>query len=103
METSIMLAEYPQLVDRSHASQGGPTPESDYRTFDMLQNSSVFLINEFDEISENGVLGMPEFATSEKGSLFLKAAADAVARFLDEFATWEFQTRNSGADEKRPI
>ncbi len=51
------------------------------------------MIDEFDEFSDNGALGMPEFATPEKGGRFLDAAARGVARFLDEFGTWTFQTR----------
>jgi hypothetical protein len=36
---------------------------------------------------------MPDLANSGKGSQFLEAAAQAVARFLDEFERWDFQTR----------
>ena len=51
------------------------------------------MINEFDEFSETGVIGMPDYASAEKGSRFLEAAAQAVVRFLDEFGRWDFQTR----------
>jgi creatinine amidohydrolase/Fe(II)-dependent formamide hydrolase-like protein len=59
----------------------------------MLQSQPYFLIAEFDELSETGVIGMPEFATPEKGARFLEAAAQGVVRFLGELAKWDFQTR----------
>jgi creatinine amidohydrolase/Fe(II)-dependent formamide hydrolase-like protein len=59
----------------------------------MLKPEAHFLIAEFDEFSATGVIGMPEFATPEKGRAFLEAAAQAVVRFLGEFARWDFQTR----------
>jgi creatinine amidohydrolase/Fe(II)-dependent formamide hydrolase-like protein len=64
-----------------------------YRKIDMLKPPPFSLINEFDELSPSGVLGMPEFATPEKGARFLEAAADAVVVLIDEMGTWNFQER----------
>jgi len=91
METSILLAKNPELVDMSKAKRGGPSPEMGYRVTDMLKPLPFSLINEFDEISQNGVIGMPEFATADKGERFLEAAAQSVASLLDEMANWHFQ------------
>ena len=96
METSILLAEHPELVDLAKAERGGPSRETGYRTVDMQESQPFFLINEFDEISHNGVIGMPDFADPEKGERFLDAAAGAVVRFLDEFETWRFQSHAPG-------
>jgi creatinine amidohydrolase len=93
METSIMLARHPELVERSKAVRGGPSEERGFRTIDMLKGEPFFMINEFDEFSETGVIGMPEFASAEKGEKFLEAAAQGVVRFLNEFGRWDFQTR----------
>ncbi|MEO8658408.1 MAG: creatininase family protein [Bryobacteraceae bacterium] len=93
METSILLATHPERVDTAQAVRGGPSEERGFRTIDMLKGEPFFMINEFDEFSETGVIGMPDFATAEKGELFLEAAAQAVVRFLDEFGSWDFQTR----------
>jgi creatinine amidohydrolase len=93
METSILLNRHPDLVDMAKAVRGGPSEERGFRTIDMLKNQPFFMINEFDEFSESGVIGMPDLANSGKGSQFLEAAAQAVARFLDEFERWDFQTR----------
>jgi creatinine amidohydrolase len=94
METSILLARHPDLVDKSQITRGGPSEERGYRTIDMQKGEPFFMINEFDEFSETGVIGMPDFATPEKGERFLEAAAQAVAGFLDEFGRWDFQTRS---------
>jgi creatinine amidohydrolase len=91
METSILLAKSAELVDMSKAKRGGPGPDMGYRITDMLQPLPFSLINEFDEISQNGVIGMPEFATAEKGEHFLEAAAQSVVSLLDEMANWHFQ------------
>ena len=93
METSILLASHPESVDTAKAMRGGPSAERGFKTIDMLKGEAFFMINEFDEFSETGVIGMPDFATAEKGERFLEAAAQGVVRFLDEFGTWDFQTR----------
>jgi creatinine amidohydrolase len=96
METSILLARESDRVEMEKARRGGPTAETGFRIMDMLKSPPFFLINEFDELSPNGVIGMPEFATAEKGERFLNAAGDAVARFIREFGSWQFQTRPPG-------
>jgi creatinine amidohydrolase len=97
METSIMLARHEALVDRAKVEAGGPSEERGYRTIDMLEGTPFFMINEFDELSDNGAIGMPQFATVEKGEQFLEAAAQAAARFVDELAKWDHQTRGRKA------
>lgn len=96
METSILLAEHPDLVDMSKAKAGGPSPAMGYRTVDMLKQPPFSLISEFDEISENGVIGMPELASADKGKQFLQAGIEAVTAVIDEMETWQFQ-------EQRPL
>lgn len=97
METSILLAQNPDLVDMSKAQRGGPSPEMGYRTIDMLKQPPFSLINEFDELSPSGVLGMPELATAEKGAKFLESGAQAAVRLIDEMAAWNFQERHAAS------
>lgn len=91
METSILLAKNSGLVDMQKARQGGPGPDMGYRVTDMLKPLPFSLISEFDEISTNGVIGMPEMASAEKGEQFLEAAGEAVVSLLDEMGAWKFQ------------
>jgi len=93
METSILLAKSPTLVDMSKAERGGPGPHMGYRTNDMLHPAPFSMINEFDELSHNGVIGMPEYASAEKGMQFLEAAAAAAVAMIDEMGKWKFQEK----------
>jgi creatinine amidohydrolase len=102
METSVLLAKNPDLVDMSKAARGGPNAEMGYRTIDMLKPPPFSLINEFDELSPSGVLGTPELATAEKGARFLEAAAAAVVALIDEMGTWNFQERASSRTTGTP-
>jgi len=94
METSIILATHPDLVDISRARRDGPGPHMGYRVTDMLKPLPFTLISEFDEISSSGVIGMPEFATPEKGEQFLEAAAQSVCALADEMTKWNFQEQS---------
>jgi len=91
METSVLLAENPALVDMTLAKRGGPGPHMGYRVNDMLLPLPFHMINEFDELSHNGVIGMPEQASAEKGAQFLEAAALAAIELIDEMGKWKFQ------------
>jgi creatinine amidohydrolase len=96
METSILLAYYPEQVEMEKARRGGPGPEMGYRINDMLTPLPFTLMSEFDELSGNGVIGMPEFATAEKGLQFAEAAAQSVVKLLDEMSGWRFQGGKGG-------
>jgi creatinine amidohydrolase len=91
METSVLLAYAPEQVAMEKAQKGGPGPEMGYVVNDMLKPLPFTLINEFDELSSNGVIGMPEFATAEKGLQFMEAAAEGTVKLLDEMSCWRFQ------------
>jgi creatinine amidohydrolase len=97
METSIMLRLHPNLVMQEAFTQGGPSEDRGFLTIDMLKGQSFYMVNEFDEFSETGVIGKPDTANPEKGERFVEAAAQAVERFLDQFEIWDFQTRASAA------
>jgi creatinine amidohydrolase len=91
METSIMLAVHSEFVDMSKAKTDGPGAHMGYRPTDMLHPLPFSLISEFNEISESGVIGMPELATPEKGEQFLQAAERAVLDLVKEMQGWVFQ------------
>jgi creatinine amidohydrolase len=93
METSILLAKNQDLVDMKLAERGGPGPHMGFRVNDMLHPPPFTLINEFDELSHNGVFGSPEEASAEKGTQFLEAATQAVVVMIDEMGGWSFQEK----------
>jgi hypothetical protein len=48
----------------------------------------VYFVEEFSEVSDNGVVGRPELATAEKGEKFLDGFTKEILHFIDEFVTW---------------
>lgn len=95
METSILLTLRPDLVDMSAAKPDGPYDKGPWRVADMLAPQPYYMVNEFNEFSETGVIGMPQYASTEKGELFLSAIVDSVANFIAEFSSWSFQEQPS--------
>jgi creatinine amidohydrolase len=92
METSIMMALQPENVDTNAIAADGLKSESKWLQHDMLARQPYFLVNDFREVTSNGVFGMPQYATPEKGAAFLEAATDAVLDFIRDFRTWHYQT-----------
>jgi creatinine amidohydrolase len=99
METSIMLAVHKDLVAPEPYLGGGPYRERPQRRIDMLASQPYYVVNDFDELSHNGVIGLPEYAEPEKGRRFLDAAAKGAADFIRDFATWKYQERAPEAAE----
>lgn len=92
METSVMLAVAPEQVEMPRAEPGGPFQETGLRASDMLAARPYYIVNDFDELSASGVIGLPQYADAAKGNRFLDAPVDAVLAFLREFRTWRYQT-----------
>jgi len=61
------------------------------RRIDMLASQPYYIVNDFDELSPNGVIGLPSFADAEKGLRFLDSAANSAIAFIRDFATWSYQ------------
>lgn len=77
METSVMLALDPAQVQPSLAVDNALSS-------DMLSGRPYYMVNEFDEVSESGIVGLPSYASPEKGARFLESAAEAIGEFLPE-------------------
>lgn len=97
METSVLLALRPDLVDMNRAQPDGPYDKGPWRASDMLAPQPYYMVNDFHEFSATGVVGMPQYASAEKGEQFLSAIVESVADFISEFSSWSFQEqRNTG-------
>jgi creatinine amidohydrolase len=88
METSLMLHLHPGKVRMPLARRDGPKHESPYRKADMQLAKPVYMVNEFHEISESGVVGHPDLATAVKGARFFEAIVKDVTAFVKDFLTW---------------
>lgn len=91
LETSLMLFLHPDRVKMERAQRDGPKHESPYRKADLQYARPVYFVNEFHEVSQNGVVGHPDLATAEKGRRFFETIVRDVVAFVDDFATWELQ------------
>jgi creatinine amidohydrolase len=87
-ETAMMLHLRPDLVKMERAVAHYPDAGSPYLTTDLLGTSKVRTYLDFRDLSATGTLGDPTLATAEKGAAFFAASVDALARFIDDFATW---------------
>ena len=83
-----MLHLHPERVRMQLARRDGPRHTSPYRKTDMQYAKPVYGVNEFHEISQSGVVGYPDLATTEKGQRFFEAIVRDVAAFAQEFVTW---------------
>lgn len=88
METSVMLHLHPELVDTSAVRRDGPEQVPPYRTTDMLINSPVYEVYEFNEVSETGTIGHPDLASAEKGARFFQGIVRDLVAFVQDFRTW---------------
>jgi creatinine amidohydrolase len=88
METSMMLHLHPDRVKMEKAVRDGPKHTDVYRKADMQFPRPVYFVNEFNEISDSGVVGHPDLATAEKGKKFLDGIVSEVSAFVREFLTW---------------
>jgi creatinine amidohydrolase len=87
VETSMMLAIRPDLVDMSKATEPGPVLSSKWFNFEY--GGKVGVYRRYHRLSPSGNMGASKAATSEKGDAMLAGVVADVVRFLDEFARWK--------------
>jgi creatinine amidohydrolase len=73
LETSIVLAVRPELVDMQKAKVDGIMSESEFARGEMLSAPSVAVYKTFKEITKDGGYGDPLSASAEKGEQMLSA------------------------------
>ena len=88
METSLVLALRPELVQMEDARGcTEPFPSQFYGTT-VEQTSRVVVPKPFDQITETGALGHPEFATPAKGQALIEIGTQQVVACIQEIASW---------------
>lgn len=96
LETSLVLASRPDLVDITQLAPDGLQTTSSFLGKDMLAGGSVSVSRRFEEISQNGGVGDPRTASAEKGERFFSAIVTKLKILVEEI--------ESGAiDTTRPI
>lgn len=85
IETSMMLALAPQLVDMQRAQNFSSTSEDRARRFDILGNGkSAKLGWQMQDYNPHGAVGNAAAASADKGRAVIDAAGRALARLLGE-------------------
>ena len=83
------MSDYPFTKVRMElAKRDGPAFEDVYRKADMQLARPVYFVNDFHEVTENGVVGDPEIATAEKGKRFYEGIVESVTEFVRHYLTW---------------
>jgi creatinine amidohydrolase len=86
VETSMMLAIRPDLVDMSKAIEPKPVLDSEWFNFEYGGKVGVF--RRYHRLTAPGNMGAPKAATKQKGDAMLKGVVADVVKFLDSFAKW---------------
>jgi creatinine amidohydrolase len=85
-ETSMLLALAPELVDMKLAVEAvGPTSRE---VDEVVGSSAVHRWRSFKSRTSHGAIGDPRLASADKGERLLNAAAEAVARVLENGEFW---------------
>lgn len=96
METSLMLATEPDLVQMDKAVDV-QLNRSPYLGADLLAGGPVTVAASFKELSPSGVIGAPTLADGDRGRALLATMVTAVAQFIEDFSTWSIATNRETA------
>ncbi|MGH3095623.1 MAG: creatininase family protein [Streptosporangiales bacterium] len=83
LETSLVLAIAPQLVDTAAAPARESAPAFTWDAGDMLRPSRATLYRRFADIAPSGVFGEPRAASAEKGKRISEAVTTELVGILE--------------------
>ena len=86
VETSMMLAIRPDLVDMAKAIE--PTPVLASEWFNFEYGGKVGVYRRYHRLTGPGNMGAPQAATKGKGHAMLTGVVVDVVKFLEEFSRW---------------
>jgi len=95
LETSLMLAIRPELVDMSKAVKDISYPTSKYfpPSDFYYPSGSVLIMPYWSTISKTGTMGDPTVATREKGEKWLEAAVEGLIGIIRDFRKRKIRER----------
>lgn len=93
METSVMLALRPDLVQMDKAERDIDFPRGRFLWRDLFPPSPVSLLDAWSRISRTGTIGDPTKATAEKGRRFLDAAVEGLVSLVGELRAYPIRPR----------
>jgi creatinine amidohydrolase len=96
METSLMLAVRPDLVDMDQA-EDVILSRSPYLSADLTSGGVVANAQPFSHLTDSGAIGAPTLADAERGRELLEALVVELAAFITEFSQWDMARNTEGA------
>ena len=87
LETSLLLAVKPELVNKEKLRPDGRWPASRFLGKDMLRGGLASISRTFAEISTYGGVGDPRTASGEKGEKFFSAIVGQLKQLVHELET----------------
>lgn len=90
MEMSLMLHARPEQTRPDLVRDGSWFPHSPFLSGDLLVAAPVSVSWSFSELSEDGTLGDPTAADTERGGELLDEIVGRVTDFLVEFGGWDW-------------
>jgi creatinine amidohydrolase len=103
LETSLVLAFRPDLVDMTQLAPDGLQATSPFLGKDMLAGGSVSVSRRFEEISQNGGVGDPRTASAEKGERFFNVIVTKLKALVEEIESGVIDaTRPIGLSNHEP-
>jgi creatinine amidohydrolase len=88
IETSLMLAITPSLVQQRRGATVEHHPHPEWAGYDFNYPSRVMLVEMIHVAAPDGVIGLPELATAAKGQRLLEDVVQRTSEFIREFSTW---------------
>jgi creatinine amidohydrolase len=82
-ETSLMMYYYPELVDKSRIDNREIATGNYWHNPDMFASNKVYIYKPFDEYSNKGNVGQPQYASREKGGKLAQIISKELARLMD--------------------
>ena len=103
VETSVMLALYPELVDMTLAQDDGIPPAAPQLRGGMFEATAATRSLPFDRLSRRGVFGKPTLATTEKGKRILALTVKSLRELVESCWPSAFAAPVRAAAEGRPF
>ena len=96
LETSLMLAIHPQMVDMDQAVKDiSYQTSAHFPPRDLMQSGGPRLMEYWSTISHSGVMGDPTVASVRKGKKWLPAAIKGLRAIVSEFRAREIRDRKN--------
>jgi creatinine amidohydrolase len=89
LETSLVLAEDPEMVRMDRIRADGRWPASEFLAKDMLRGGSASYALRFDEITNDGTVGDPTLASAAKGESAYSVIVQALTRLVQQIGSGE--------------